>query len=135
MSKSVLYTVNQSVQNVAVDGIINLGTINRRYGCNLDLGGNGILISGAGYYLVNASITVAPTAEGQVTITLQKDGSAVPGAVASATAAAAGDLVNLSISCIVRENCPCCDGLSNLTFVLSETASSVSNIAVDVIKL
>ena len=135
MSKSVLYTVNQSIQNVAVDGIINLGTINRRYGNNLDLGGNAILVSGAGYYLIQANITLAPTAEGEVTITMEKDGNAVPGAVASATVAAAGDLVNLSIISIVRESCPCCDGLSNLTFVLSGTAASVSNIATTSIKL
>jgi len=135
MSRSAIYTVNPSVQNVAVDGIINLGTINRRYGCNLDLGGNGILVSGAGYYLVNASITAAPSTEGQVTVTMNKDGVPVSGATASATAAAAGDLTNLSISCIIRENCQCCEGLSNLTFVLTETASSVSNIAVDVVKL
>ena len=135
MSRSAIYTVNPSVQSVAVDGIINLGTINRRYGCNLDLGGNGILVSGAGYYLVNASITAAPTAEGQVSVTMNKDGAPVSGATSSATVAAAGDLTTLSISCIFRENCQCCEGLSNLTFVLGDTASSITNIAVDVVKL
>jgi len=135
MSKSAIYTVNQSIQNVAVDGIINLGTINRRYGNNLDLGGNGILVSGSGYYLINASITAAPTTEGEVIVTMMKDGNPVAGAIASETAAAAGDLVNLSIVSMVRESCPCCEGLSNLTFVLSGTASSVSNIAVTGVKL
>lgn len=135
MAKSALYTVNQSAQNVAVSGIINLGTIARRFGQNLNLNGDGITVAGAGYYEVNASITVAPTAAGNVTVTMYKDGVPVQGASASETAAAANDLVNLSITSIVRENCPCCESISNLTFVLTGTAAAVSNIATTTEKL
>lgn len=135
MAKSALYTVNQSAQNVAVNGIINLGTIARRFGQNLNLNGDGITVAGAGYYEVNASITVAPTAAGNVTVTMYKDGVPVQGASASETAAAANDLVNLSITSIVRENCPCCESISNLTFVLTGTAAAVSNIATTTEKL
>ena len=42
MSKSALYTANTSTQNVAVNNVINLGSIIRRYGCNLDLSGSNI---------------------------------------------------------------------------------------------
>lgn len=135
MAKSALYTVNQSAQNVAVNGVINLGTIARRFGQNLNLNGDGITVAGAGYYEVNASITVAPTAAGNVTVTMYKDGVPVQGASASETAAAANDLVNLSIISIVRENCPCCESISNLTFVLTGTAAAVSNIATTTEKL
>lgn len=135
MAKSVLYTVNQSAQNVAVNGVINLGTIARRFGQNLNLNGDRITVAGAGYYEVNASITVAPTAAGNVTVTMYKDGVPVQGASASETAAAANDLVNLSITSIVRENCPCCESISNLTFVLTGTAAAVSNIATTTEKL
>ena len=135
MAKSALYTVNQSAQNVAVNGVINLGTIARRFGQNLNLNGDGITVAGAGYYEVNASITVAPTAAGNVTVTMYKDGVPVQGASASETAAAANDLVNLSITSIVRENCPCCESISNLTFVLTSTAAAVSNIATTTEKL
>lgn len=135
MAKSALYTVNQSAQNVAVNGVINLGTIARRFGQNLNLNGDGITVAGAGYYEVNASITVAPTAAGNVTVTMYKDGVPVQGASASETAAAANDLVNLSITSIVRENCPCCESISNLTFVLTGTAAAVSNIATTTEKL
>ena len=135
MSKSALYVANTSSQEVSVDGIIVPGTIVRRFGPNLGLAGNAIQIAGAGYYEINASITVAPTTEGEVTVTIFKDGVALQGATATETAAAAGDSVNLSISALVREFCSCCDGLTNLTFVLTGTASTVTNIAIVVEKL
>lgn len=135
MSKSALYAANTSNQTVQVDGIISPGTIIRRFGPNIGLVGNAIQIAGAGYYSFDTSITVAPTAEGEVTVTIYKDGVPVQGATATETAAAAGDSVNLSISAIVREFCSCCDGLSNFTFVLTGTESTVTNIATAVEKL
>ena len=129
--KSAIYTVNTGAQAVAEGGIISLGSIIRRYGCSLDLNGNGINIKECGYYDVDASITVSPTAAGTVTVTMLKDGVVVPGATASETASAAGDFVNLSFPPIVRE---CCTG-STLTFVLTEGAGNVTNIAVKVKKI
>lgn len=135
MSKSAIYVVNPSAQNVAVNGIISLGTVIRRFGPNLTLSGDAININGAGYYDIDASITVAPTAAGNVTVTVYKDNVAVPGGTATETIETANNIVNLSISSLVREACPCCEGLSNLTFVLTGTAASVTNIAVVVEKL
>lgn len=135
MSKSAIYTVNQSAQSVAVNGTINLGNIVRRFGPNLDLGGNAIMVSGAGYYDLDVSITAAPTAAGNVTVTAFKDDVAIPGAVATQSTTAANNPVNLSISSLVREICPCCEGLSNITFVLTGTASSVTNISVVIQKI
>ena len=86
--KSALYTALQTPTAVAVDGVIPLGSLIRRYGCDISLNGNAVNLSGAGYYDVDASITVAPTAAGTVTATLVKDGVAIPGATASAAAAA-----------------------------------------------
>ena len=135
MSKSAIYTVNTSAQSVAVNGVINPGTVIRRFGPNLGLSGNAIQIDGAGYYDIDASITAAPTAAGTVTVTVYKDGVAIPGATASQSTGTAGNPVNISISSLVREFCPCCDGLSNLTFVLTGTAASVTNVAIVVEKL
>ena len=135
MSKSTIYTVNTSAQSVAVNGVINPGTVIRRFGPNLGLSGNAIQIDGAGYYDIDASITAAPTAAGTVTVTVYKDGVAIPGATASQSTGTAGNPVNISISSLVREFCPCCDGLSNLTFVLTGTAASVTNVAIVVEKL
>jgi hypothetical protein len=135
MSKSAIYTVNNTTQAVAVGGTINLGTINRRFGQCIDLAGTGIQLNGPGYYNVEASFTVEPTAAGTVIITMYKDGVAVPGAVAYSTATAADDPVNLSISSIVRKFCPCADGIESLTFVLTGTAANIINSAVVVEKL
>lgn len=135
MSKSAIYTVNESSQNITPNGTIGLGSVIRRFGPNLCLSGNAIQVNGSGYYDIDANITVAPTAAGNVTVTALKDNVPIPGAIASETAAAANDPINLSISALVREMCPCCDATSNITFELTGTASAVSNIAVVVEKL
>ena len=130
MSKSAIYVVNNTTQSVAVNGTINPGVVVRRFGCNLRLENNAVREGGTGYYKYNASFTLSPTTEGEVTITAYKDGVAIPGAVASVTAAAAGDLCNLSLVFITKENCVCCEDISNISFVLSETASDVTNVAI-----
>lgn len=135
MSKSAIFTANSTAQNVAVNGLINPGTVIRRFGCNVHMSGNAINITGTGYYDVDANVTVAPTTAGNVTITLFKDGVAIPGASATETATAANDIINLSLSCLVREYCPCSDDSSNLTLVLTGTAASVTNVALVVEKI
>ena len=135
MSKSAIYTVNNSAQNIAINGIINLGTINRRFGPCLDLAGSAIQLNGPGYYDIDASITLAPTAAGTVTVTIFTDGLAIPGATATGSTSVANNPINLSISTLVRKFCPCADGIENLTFVLTGTAASVTNIAVVVEKI
>ena len=135
MSKSALYVANTSDQTVQVNGIITPGTIVRRFGPNISLSGNAIQIAGPGYYEIDASITVAPTAAGDVTVTVYKDGVILQGATATESVAAGGDFATLSITSIVREFCQCCEGLTNLTFVLTGVESIVSNIAITVEKL
>lgn len=130
MSKSAIYTVNTSAQSVAVNGIINPGTVVRRFGQNISLSGNAIRFCGPGYYDIDASFTLTPTAIGTVTVTAFKDGVAIPGATASVAVAAESTPVNLSISCLTRENCACCDDASNITFVLTGVASTVNNTAI-----
>ncbi len=132
MSKSAIYTANTSAQTVAVNDIIPVGTTSRRFGCNIRQDGNTITLTGPGYYLVNASATVAPTAAGTVSVTGQKDGVAVIGATAAATTTAAAESANLSLGFIVR-NVSC--GSSILSFVLGGAESTVTNLAVTVTKL
>lgn len=127
--KSALYAAMQTPTAVAVDGVIPLGSLIRRYGCDVVLNGNAVNITGAGYYDVDASVTVSPAAAGTVTITLYKDGVAVPGATASETAAANGT-VDLSIPALVRQ--VCCAAGSALTLVLTGAAATVNNVALRV---
>lgn len=135
MSKSAIYTVNSSAQNVAVNGTLNLGSMIRRFGSNLNLSGSAIQIAGAGYYDIDASITLAPTAAGNVTITAYLDNVAIPGAAVTGSVSTANNPVNLSISSLIRQACQCCEGLNNLTFVLTGTAAAVTNVAVVVEKI
>lgn len=132
--KSALYAAMQTPSAVAVGGVIPLGSLIRRYGCDVSLNGNAVNITGgnqsAGYYDVDASLTVAPAAVGTVTVTLFKDGVAVPGATASATAAAANDALDLNITALVRQ--VCCAAGSALTLVLTGAAASVENVALRV---
>ena len=70
--KSALYAAMQTPSAVAVGGVLPLGSLIRRYGCDLSLNGNAVNIVGgnqsAGYYDVDASLTVVPAAVGTVTV-------------------------------------------------------------------
>ena len=132
MSRSAIYTANTTPTAIAVGNIIPVGTTVRRFGKCINQDGNTITLSGPGYYLVNASATVAPTAAGTVSITGQKGSVAVIGATASATTSAAAESANLSLDFIVR-NLGC--GSSILSFALDGADSTVSNLAVAVEKL
>lgn len=133
MSKSLIQTSNQSTQTVAVNSVIAPGTVIRRYGCNCRLSGNGIEIDGAGYYEVDATITVTPDAVGNVTVALFKDGVQVPGAIATGSVTTVGNSTTLPIITTLRKGCEC-DGASNITLVLTAGASTVSNVSVRVVK-
>lgn len=131
--KSAIYVANTGAQVLQIGSTISLGSIIRRYGCAVNLNGNGITIDERGYYDVDASVIATAAAAGTVTVTLLRDGVAVPGAVASATAAAAGT-VALPITALVRQACGCSGG-STLTLVLGGTAATINNVALKAIKL
>lgn len=131
--KSAIYTAMTAPTAVAVGGTIPLGTVIRRFGCNCQLSGNGITVDGPGYYEVNASVTLLATAAGDVTVTMYKDGVPVPGATATETLSAIGNSANLNIASMVRLQC--CDSASTLTFVLTGTANTVSNVGLVVKKV
>lgn len=134
MSKSAIYTANTNAQALAAGSIINLGSIIRRFGQNINLASNNIAVSGAGYYKVNADITITGTTAGTVSVNMLKDGTQVVGATSSVSVAV-GDVVTIPLQALVREYGCCCDNNSNLTFVLSGTAETVSNITVTVEKI
>lgn len=133
MAKSLIQTTNQTVQNVNDNSIIDLGTVRRRYGCNLRLSGNGIEVVGEGYYMIDATVSVSPTTPGAVTVAIYDNGVQIPGAIAYGTTAAADDVVTLPIVTTVRQGCRC-QGIDSLTAVLIEGAGDVTNISVRVEK-
>lgn len=133
MGSSLIQTANQSQQTVAVDSIISLGSVQRRFGCNLMLSGNGIEVSGAGYYVVSCSITATPTAVGNVSVAMYVNGTPLQGATGTSSVSTAGNSTNISIVSTVRKGC-CDTGASNVTFVLTEGAGVIDNISVRIEK-
>lgn len=131
--KSALFAAMQTPTAVAAGGVIPLGSLIRRYGSDLSLSGSAVNIEGncqsQGYYDVDASITATLTAAGTVTVTLYKDGVAIPGATASETGMASGT-VNLSITALVRQ--ACCAAGSALTLVLTGAEATVNNVGLRV---
>jgi len=132
MSRSLIQVANQSTQPVAVNSIISLGSVQRRFGCNCRLSGNAIELVGSGYFLVDAIISITPTEAGQVVVALYENGEQIPGAVAYGTTTAVGQYVTLPISTTIRQMC--CDSADNLTLVLVEGAGTVTNVSVRVEK-
>lgn len=133
MGKSLIQTTNQSRQNVAVNSIISLGSVLRRYGCNLRLSGNGIEVTGEGYYKIDSNVSVSPTAAGPVTVALYNNGVQIPGAIAYGSVSTAGNPITLPLETTIRQAC-CCDSADNITCVLLEGAGVVDNISVRVEK-
>ena len=126
MGKSLIQTANQSPQDVADNGIINLGSVQRRYGCNLRLSGNGIEVTGEGYYKIDACVSVAPTVSGDVTVAIYDNGVPITGAIAYGAVSTAENPVCLPIVTTIRRGC-CCDSADNITVVLLAGAGVVSN--------
>ena len=133
MSRSLIQTTNQSSQTVAENSIISLGSVLRRFGCNCRLSGNAIEVEGEGYYKVDATVTAVPTAAGNVTVALYEDGVQIPGAIATESVTAVDSPVTLPIATTIRKGC-CCDGASQITLVLEQGASEVTNVSLRVDK-
>ena len=132
MSKSLIQVANPSTQAVAVNSIIPLGSVQRRFGCNLRLSGNAIECSGEGYYTIDGNITVSPTAAGAVTVGLFVNGVQLPGAIAYGTGTA-GDPLTLPIEATIRQGCNC-NSADNITLMLIEGAGNVENVSLRVEK-
>ena len=133
MGRSLIQVANQSTQAVSLNSVISLGSVQRRFGCNLRMSGNGIEVDGEGYYTIDCDVAVAPTAAGAVTVALYRNGSPITGAVAYGSVSTAGSPTNLSMNATIRQGC-CCDSADNLTLVLLAGAGNVQNVSVRVVK-
>ena len=133
MGKSAIYAASSNASTVAAGGNVPIDGVVRRYGCALSLNGDSVTVAGGGCYSVSVALTAAPTAAGTVVATLLKDGQAVPGARAAATANAAGDSVSLSFPAVVRAQ-RCCGG-SSLSVALTGGEATVGSVAVEVTSL
>lgn len=133
MSKSLIQLYNESTQAVTENNVINLGSVLRRYGCNLRLSGGAVEIDGPGYYEANVIATVEPTAVGDVTVALFENNVQIPGAIASAYASLAESPVVLPIVTTIRKGCNC-DGASQIVLKLIEGPGNVTNVSTKIVK-
>lgn len=143
MSAGYLYSANTTAQTVAIGGTINVGAPIRRFGCvkgtstpYATANGTNTILSSSGkcptYFDIETAMTIIPTAAGTVIVTAFQDGAAIPGAVASATVAADATIVTIPLSFGVRLNTGVTS--SNITYVLTGAASSITNVAQTVTK-
>ncbi len=130
--KSAIYTANNTPATLAVGNTIPLGTIIRRFGQNINLNGDGVTLTGQGYYDIDVSVTAEATAADVIGAALYANGVEVPGATASANAGA-GETVALAFPALVRIAC-CGEGVT-LTLRLAGAAATVSNVAMTVEKI
>lgn len=133
MSRSLIQTTNLTSQTIAENGIISLGSVMRRFGCDLALSGNAVEVTGTGYYTITCNVSVLPTASGNVTVALYDNGAQIPGAVAYGSVSTASNPVTLPIETTIRRGC-CCEGSDSITAVLLEGAGVVSNVSVRIEK-
>lgn len=132
--KSAIYTANQrpyptTLTTAQPTAQLELGTTIRRFGCNTQLSGNGILLDGQGYYDVDTNVTITPEVAGDYTIALYEDGVAVPGAQQTITVPAVGDAIAFNIPALVRLQC--CNSSATLTLVLSTTAALPTTVTIN----
>lgn len=139
--------VNTSTQAVAVDGLINLGTVYRRFSKKNDCGvgtfnfyGTGISLNHRGIYKVDVTAVVSAPAAGVVTLELEENGILIPGALASETITTADtELRTLTFSYFILVdndlilNYPTTTA-KNITIRNTGVASTIENIVVNITK-
>lgn len=123
---SLIYAANTNPQSTLATGtIVNFGSAVRKSGCKIGISGGNVYVAGKGYYDLDTNVTFIATGAGTATMTLYKDGVAIPGATQTVTTTAAGASI-FSIPAIVRQNC-CCE-----TSITAEVvgAGSITNAAI-----
>lgn len=133
MSKSVIQIVNNTSQSLIENGTINLGSIIYRFGPNLGINNGDLSIVGAGYYSVNISITVIPSAEGQVTVELYQNGSPITGASATVNASSTTVPITITLPPTMIKvnysgNCPCERLPETVTLVMTTGSGTVTQV-------
>lgn len=128
---SAIYTVNRTNIELGANSQVPFGGIVRRFGQAIRLEGDDLLFCQNGYYKIDISATLEPTAAGPVSAQLYLNGMPYLGAQATETVAAGGT-ANLSITAIVRVMC---GNASSVELYLGDEGATVVNIATTVEKL
>ena len=132
---------NIQSQTVDVNGLLTFSINSILTGCTVShtAGSTTFSLNKPGLYFVsfNAVGTISGATAGVITVQLQNNGTAVPGALSSDTSASTTDVRNLSFTKVIRVNPSCCavNNQANLTFVNTGLGAIYTNANVVITKL
>lgn len=130
--KSAIYAINTTDgTSIAANGIYAPAQVVRRYGPSCQLVGNGIQISGAGYYSINAIATFDVATAGTVNVMFYQDGTPIPGAISTVETTAANQTISVPVEALARVYN---NYTSSIITVVIDTAVTGSNLAIKVEK-
>lgn len=144
MNYRMIQLTNKNIQAVAANALMPLGSITRRVCPRTNCcqtfevttsGADTVNITEQGYYRVTYNVSAIPAAAGLFSFSLNVGGTSVY--IGSATAAAAGDTVNITIPFMVRAFGNCASLPVNLPLAIqventgAALTSAVSNIMIE----
>lgn len=123
-----LYTYSITAQTATPNSNLNFNVNSVLTGCTVShsAGIPSIQLRRPGYYMVHFNASAAAATAGDVTVQLNGNGSAIPGAISTINSAAATDIGSLSFTTIVQVLPNCCAIQSNSPLTLT-----VENIGVE----
>lgn len=119
----ILFTNNLSKAAIAADAQVSFGTTIHRKGtaARLENGEIVIRMGCSGYAVISGVANVAPTAEGEISLTITENGNAIQ--TITVTAGAAGDSVAIPFEVVIKGNC--CN-IANVAASVSAAATLIS---------
>ena len=132
-----LSSYNTTSQAIVSNGLLDFTTDRILTGCTATRDGQTFQLNKPGYYYVTFNAVATATETGEITVTLQNNGTAVIGATASMTAGTVGDLVYLAFSTIIKVPPSCCaiDNTGKLTVVNAGVGATYTNVNLNITKL
>lgn len=127
-----IYTVFTGSIAVPVGGFLPVGTTVRRYGKNLGQSGDGILVDGAGYYMIDTEVILTGTGAGIVTLQLTSDAEIIQGGTSSVTVTG-GNVYTIPVHALIRKKC--CDDPTTIQVKLANLAATVNQVSTIILKV
>lgn len=137
-NKSTLVATNTSSQPLGATSPITFNAFSTNGSAITVVGNNVVKITKPGIYYVSFSgVGIATATAGDVSVQLYRDGSPIPGILATEYSSATTDLVNLGFSTIVevKKSCACVDNTAVLTILNIGTNATFTNAEVSIVKV
>lgn len=142
MNYRMIQLTNKTIQAVSANALMPLGSITRRVCPRTNCcqtfevttsGADTVNITEQGYYRVTYNVSAIPAAAGLVSFSLNVGGTSVY--IGSATAAAAGDTVNITIPFMVRAfgNCASLPANLPLAIQVENTGAALTSAVSDIL--